>query len=191
MAGTTVNPAGGSGKKERRDSACTPKWLADLIGKVGVDPCSNPRSHINAFMVCSLENGGNGLLEDDGDGVFGPGCYAGRPDWGFGELENNYSTDVATVFINPPYNRGQVIRWVRHWYHTRFIFLLRWSPDTKWFAELFPHCTHLWFPNRRIDFDPPPGVEFSSNPYPHALYLREPSAALQMRLEDAGYLVTL
>lgn len=157
-----VNPAGGSGEKEGRDGACTPKWLADLIGRVDVDPCSNPRSHVGAEHTVSLP---------------GDGCMpslAGPDD---------------VVFVNPPYARGQVLRWVMAHRHTRFIFLLRWDPSTKWFAELYPHCTHVWFPRKRVNFEPPPGVKFSANPYPHALYMRDPAQELLARLSPHGYLL--
>ncbi len=94
----------------------------------------------------------------------------------------------ASVFLNPGYSRGEVIKWVQHYRETRFIYLLRWAPDTKWFAALHPRCSHVWHPDRRIDFEPPPGVKASSNPHPHALYLREPSQDLLDRLDTAGYI---
>ena len=175
-----ANVFGGSGKREQRDSACTPKWVAELVGPVMLDPATNSRSHISSTYRCMLENGGDGLAhENEGPGSFVDGDHSfvdiAESDW--------------SVFINCGYNRGEVIRWVNHYGHTRFIFLLKWSPDTEWFAHLLPKCTHVWFPLTRVDFDPPPGVEFSSNPLPHALYLREPSAELQKRLRGAGWLL--
>lgn len=145
----SANPAGGSGKSEGRDSWCTPKWLADLLGKFDLDPCSNPRSHIRASRRLMLEEGSDGLY---------------------------------------PYAHGEVLKWVKHWRHTRFCFLLRWDPSTKWFAELIPHCTHVWFPARRINFEPPPGVKSSSNPFPHALYLRDPDQEMLDALAANGFL---
>jgi hypothetical protein len=173
-----VNPAGGSGEDEGRDSWCTPKWLADLIGRVDFDPCSNSRSHIRADLSIQKGDGCDGV--PDGS----PRAYL----WMY--VQNSISEDKC-VFINPPYARGQVIRWVKHWRSTRFIFLLRWDPSTEWFAELIPHCTHVWFPGRRINFEPPPGVKASSNPFPHALYLRNPSRGLLDRLSSAGYLIPI
>lgn len=188
-----VNPIGGSGSDEGRDSACTPKWLADLIGRVDLDPCSNPRSHINAAQALSLERGDNGLVDVPGSqSDWSPGCYY-MATLTSGRLAR--AKHYTRTFINPPYARGQVIRWVRHWRHTNFIFLLRWDPRTKWFRELLPHCTHVWFPLEveghpgRIEFEPPPGVKFSSNPLPHALYLRHPSAELKGRLMKHGLLL--
>lgn len=174
------NVFGGSGKKEQRDSACTPKWIAELIGRVRLDPATNPRSNIDSEFRCMLEDGGNGLEREGRDpGRFKPGgqhvLFKAMPSW--------------DVFINCGYNRGEVERWIAHYGHTRFIFLLKWSPDTEWFAKLFPLCDYVWFPLVRVDFDPPPGVEFSSNPLPHALYLRKPSDELLSRLRGAGWLL--
>src|SRR5690606_30225668 len=109
-----------------------------------------------------LEDGDDGLVDQYGPGAF---VYGGV---------NCATLPSARTFINPPYSRGAVVRWIRHWRHTRFCFLLRWDPSTRWFEELLPHCTHVWFPPRRINFEPPPGVKSSSNPFPHALYLRDP-----------------
>lgn len=183
MAEGKINPAGGSGEKEGRDSACTPKWLADLIGKVDMDVATNDRAHIQASIKLVYDRGDDGLYGHDlGD----YGHYKIRHPDG----HNTEHTVGLTwkVFCNPPYARGQVIKWVKHWRSTRFIFLLRWDPSTEWFAELIPHCTHVWFPGKRINFEPPPGVKFSSNPFPHALYLRDPDQALLDRLSESGYL---
>lgn len=176
-----INPAGGSGEKQGRDGWCTPLWIAKLVGWVNCDPCGNSRSHISAGRVLSLENGDNGLP----DGA--PGTFTtGKPGY-YGESTYR-APPTWTVFVNPPYAAGQVIRWIRHWLHTRFIFLLRWDPSTKWFSELIGHCTHVWFPSARINFEPPPGVTSSSNPFPHALYLRRPTKGLLERLALMGYL---
>lgn len=173
-----VNVFGGSGKEEGRDSACTPRWMAELIGPVKLDPATNERSHIQAEFNCILDRGDDGLYREK----VKPGKF-----WCGGR--SHYAREGWDVFINCGYNRGEVLRWVNHYGHTRFIFLLKWSPDTEWFANLLPRCTHVWFPLVRVDFEPPPGVEFSSNPLPHALYLREPSEELCKRLRGAGWLL--
>lgn len=153
-----INPAGGSGASGGRNGYCTPKWLAELIGAVDLDPCSNERSHIDARHKLY----GAGGDEDDGLKVAK-------------NIPANWS-----VFINPPYDQqsGGVIRWVHAYRHTRFIYLLRFDPSTVWFDELLKSTGWLWFPSKaspesRISFEPPPGIATSSNPYPHALYLRE------------------
>lgn len=180
---TAVNPAGGSGKEEGRDSWCTPKWIADLLGKYDLDPCSNPRSHIQAQRKLMLEDGSDGLYPHLGAGGY---CFSRGKD-------RSQLVDVVNekcfTFINPPYARGEVIKWVKHWRHTRFTYLLRWDPSTDWFEELICHCTHVWFPARRINFEPPPGVKSSSNPFPHALYLREPDQEMLDRLSANGFLI--
>lgn len=152
IGGTKINPVGGSGEPER-DGACTPEWLTDLIGHVDVDPCSNPRSTVrSAVRHC----GG-----PDDDGLLAAPTY-----------------DSGTrTFVNPPYSRGQVLAWVEAYRHTDFIFLLRWDPSTAWFRALMPHVTNVWFASQRLEFVPPPGVTFSKNPYPHALYFANPAPA--------------
>lgn len=172
-----VNAAGGSGSKEGRDSWCTPKWLAEVIGRVDLDPCSNPRSRIDAATTLMLEYGDDGLASEPGNYYIG------------GRRALSRAKPYVRTFINPPYARGEVIKWIRHYRHTRFIFLLRFDPSTDWFAELAPHCTHIWVPSRRINFEPPPGVKSSSNPFPHALYLRDPDPTLLERLAPHGYLL--
>lgn len=173
--GLPANVLGGSGEAAR-GTWCTPRWLADIIGPVDLDPCSNPRSHIRAGHRLCLEEGANGLLEE----------VSGRfrtPSGGVVRANANWRT-----FINPPYGHGQVIRWVRHYRHTRFVYLLRWDPSTAWFPEILRASTHVWFPSRRINFEPPPGVRSSSNAYPHALYLRAPPPDLVSRLSRSGFL---
>lgn len=129
-----------------RDSWCTPQWLAEALGGFDLDPCSNEHSHIWADRKGGLVYGLDGLR-------FNP-------------------PSTERVFINPPYSRGQVARWVAHYKHTDFCFLLRWDPSTAWFRELMDVTNYVWFASRRINFEPPPGIASSSNPFPHALYFR-------------------
>ena len=157
-----VNPVGGSGDPNR-DSWCTPRWLTDIIGPVSLDPCSNPRSTVRAERSYSLEAGQDGLA--------------------YGHMFNS----TTRTFINPGYSRGTVLKWVRNYLHTDFIFLCRWDPSTEWFALLMLYTTDVWFPDRRIDFVPPPGVKSSSNPYPHALFFRSEAPA---RFHARGYLLS-
>lgn len=130
-----------------RDSWCTPRWLTEAIGDVDLDPCSNERSHVAAFDVFRLDRGQDGLTL-------------------------SATVDAKThVFVNPPYSKGQVIRWVKAYEHTRFCFLLRFDPSTEWFAELYRRAALVCLPRRRrINFEPPPGVKASSNVFPHALF---------------------
>jgi hypothetical protein len=147
-----------------RDSWCTPRWLAEALGEFDLDPCSNPRSHIRASFRVSLEDGGDGLC---------PSVYEDEP----GGFRGNdgllyYTLDTDRVFVNPPYSRNQVMKWVDNYAHTDFTFLLRWDPSTQWFRKIWHASNYIWFANRRINFEPPPGVPSSSNPYPHALFFK-------------------
>jgi len=136
-----------------RDSARTPRWLADGLGEFDLDPCSNPLSHVRAKVRLSLEAGDDGLAE---------GGY--RTAGGVVPL----SRDLRT-FVNPPYSRGSVLRWVEHYDRTDFCFLLRFDPRTRWFKRLVALTRAIYVPHK-IEFDPAPGIVFSSNIYPHALF---------------------
>lgn len=146
-------------KAPDRNTWCTPKKWADAIGPVDLDPCSNERSHIQAKATFVLERGENGL--------------ALAPEVPDDQLE----------FINCPYGRGLVIQWVRAYGQKRFIFLLKFDPSTKWFAELIARTTVVMFPkDERMEFEPPPGVESSSVQFPHAFfYAREEDITDEMR----------
>lgn len=77
------------------------------------------------------------------------------------------------VFINPPYERGSVLRWFHAYKHTRWCFLLRFDPSTEWFDEVYDAAELVAVPRgRRVNFEPPPGVKASSNAIAHALYYR-------------------
>lgn len=136
-----------------RDTWCTPKWIADAIGKFDLDPCSNERSHIVSGSAFRLERGEDGLERAKTIGG----------DW--------------KVFVNPPYS--DVMPWIEAYRHTRFAFLLKLDPSTKWFAELLKHTELVLIPRgTRVQFEPPPGVEANaSNPFPHALFYRRAADA--------------
>lgn len=138
-----------------RDTWCTPKDLAEALGKFDLDPCSNPRSHIRAEHSFMLERNENGL---DVSAV---------------QKRMNIRTGEAwwssCVFINPPYS--DVMPWVEAYKGTRFCFLLKFDPSTKWFAALFECTSFVLFPRgTRIEFEPPPGIKGDSNQFPHALF---------------------
>jgi hypothetical protein len=147
----TVNPLGGSGEEDR-DTWCTPKWFADLLGPVDLDPATNERSHIQARRRCYGRTVGTA---DDGLAI------AALVD------------PTARVFINPPYSRGSVIAWVGAYSHVDFMFLVRFDSSTEWFSQLISYARYAWLPlGRRMEFEPPPGVEASSSPFPHAIITR-------------------
>lgn len=147
-----------------RNTWCTPKWITDAVGPVDLDPCANERSHVQAARTFRLDHGQDGLAL---------ARYVGRD---------------QRVFINPPYEGGQVIRWVRAYRHTRFCFLVRLDNSTDWFGELEPALEMVCVPNprvveqARIEFEPPPGVKASSNPFPHGLlYARADDVTAEVR----------
>lgn len=147
-----------AGAEPDRDTWTTPSWVAEALGSFDLDPCSNERAVVLASRAFRLERGEDGL-----------------------ELASSVATETR-VFINPPYSRGQVLRWVRAYAHTRFCFLLRFDPSTKWFAELYRSSGLVAIPRRRINFDPPPGVAAFPNIYPHALFFaRVDDASEQIR----------
>lgn len=150
-----VNGNGGSGDP-LRGSWCTPQRWATAIGSWDLDPFSNPRSLIDAKIRCSLEDGGDGLEKGE------PGTFRYRTG------PSATAASDCRVFIQPPYDL--VLRAIAHYGHTRFCALLRFDTSTEWFEQLIKRTRVIAFPLERIAFDPPPGVEASSNPYPHAFY---------------------
>lgn len=159
------NVNGGSGEPDR-GTWCTPSWLAEQLGAFDLDPCSNPRSHVQADVRLMLENGDNGLLHVESDEA------------STRALKCPYAH--VRTFINPPYENGAVIRWVRAYAHTRFCFLLRFDPSTDWFSELYRLTGLVCLPRgRRLNFEPPPGVTASTNTFPHALFYKHADDATE------------
>lgn len=143
--------------EDGRGSWCTPKRYADLVGRFDLDPFSNARSHIRSALACMLERGDDGLAGPD-TGEFWcsvNGRVLATEDW--------------RVWIQPPYDI--VLKAIRHYGHTRFTALLRLDPSTEWFAELYKLSEIILVPaGDRIEFDPPPGIRASANPFPHGFF---------------------
>jgi hypothetical protein len=159
-----ANVFGASGKKEKdRGTWCTPKNWAEAVGPWDVDPFSNPRSHIDAADHCMLEDGGDGFGDRSKPGIFRVSS---------GDL---VVADANTrVWGQPPYSI--VMEAIEHYAHTRFCFLLRFDPRTKWFKRLYA-LSGLVCVARKMEFEPPPGVKASANPIAHALFYRNPEDA--------------
>jgi hypothetical protein len=172
-----ANVHGGSGERVR-GAYCTPKKWADAVGAWDLDPFSNPQSHIVSRESCQLERGDNGLLDPKE-----PGSYliagAERRAEPF-DLESDdaivaaasrgrrVAGPTARVWIQPDYSFVEAA--IAHYAHTRFCALLRFAPDTGWFAALWPHVRVLAIPRERIAFEAPDGIEADGAPFPHALY---------------------
>lgn len=144
-----------------RDTWCTPKWLTDALGRVNLDPCANERSHVDAAKAFRLDKGQDGL-----------------------QLASSVSKNTV-AFLNPPYS--SVPPWVQAYGHTRFIFLLKFDPSTKWFAELISRTRLVLFPKgTRIQFEAPEGVppeKSQANQFPHALFFAHAEDATEELLE--------
>lgn len=132
-----------------RDTWCTPKWMTDALGQWDLDPCANERSHVQAKEYFELERRGE-------DGLV---------------LASTVSKK-SRVFLNPPYS--SVRPWIDAYAHTRFCFLLKFDPSTKWFARLLELTEVVLLPRgTRVQFEAPDGVppEMAiANPFPHALF---------------------
>lgn len=159
-----TNVFGGSGEATR-GSWCTPKWLAEAVGPFDLDPFSNARSWIRSAWSCRLERGENGIADPAV-----PGSY-----WLAGESEMQVATADIRTWIQPPYEI--VPQALAHYGHTRFCFLLRFDPSTRWFRKLYRLSSLVIALSDRVDFEPPPGVPASSNPFPHALFYRDATDA--------------
>lgn len=143
-----------------RGGWCTPKKWADAVGSWDLDAFSNGRSHIVAPDTCMLERGDDGF----GDGT--PGSYR------IGDVLRT-AIKSTRFWGQPEYHNAFVVRALEHYGHTRFCFLLRLDTSTGWFEQLWSISEVIMIPRgERIEFEPPPGVESSSNPYPHGFYYR-------------------
>lgn len=152
-----ANVSGGSGETDR-GAWCTLKKWTDRVGEWDIDPFSNPRSTLIASVRCMLEDGGDGLADLDVPGS-----------WRSGAEQTGVADENTKVWGQPPYSI--VEQAVAHYRHTRFCFLLRLDPSTDWFELLWERTLLLAIPlGDREMFDPPPGIEASSNPQPHAFY---------------------
>lgn len=128
-----------------RDTYCTPLDLALAVGPWDLDCCTNERSHIVSRRTFRLDRGQNGLV-----------------------LARFVSRNTR-VWCNPPYS--DVMPWVLGYGHTRFCFLVKFDPSTKWCGELIARSELVLFPRRRrISFEPPPGIEAGDNQFPHGFF---------------------
>lgn len=109
------------------DAQCTPRDLAIDLGAFDLDPCSNPRSHIQAATQYMLERGQDGLALP----------------W------------VGSVFCNGPYS--DPLPWCERLRAHRDSWCSLWKLDTttRWFAELMKAGAR-WAPFRsRLRYERP------------------------------------
>lgn len=116
------------------DAQCTPRDLALELGWFGTDPCSNPRSHIQAIASYMLERAQDGLASL----------------WDTPDPDGNLS-----VFCNGPYSNP--LPWCERLRAHRGPVCSLWKldPTTRWFAELM-HGGFSWGAfKRRLAFEKP------------------------------------
>lgn len=78
------------------------------------------------------------------------------------------------IWCNPPY--GNIPAFLAHAFEPEFsCYLLPVRTDRIWWMNWKPKAETHWFvgekPHRRIQFEPPPGITYSSNPSCHCLFL--------------------
>jgi DNA N-6-adenine-methyltransferase (Dam) len=115
----------------------TPRWILTALGRFDLDPCAaDPRP-----WDCARRN----FTERD-DGLSRP--WTGR------------------VFLNPPFNRYGVDRWIQRMAeHNHGIALLHVRPETEWFVPCWRHASGMLFLRKRVIFCKPSGdPQTISNP---------------------------
>lgn len=158
LRATKSNVNGGT-REVDRGAWCTSADTARMVGPWDHDPFSNPRSNIVSRTACMLERGDDGLA---GPRV-GEFFIAG--------LGRRLADEDTRLWGQPPYTL--VPEALSHYGHTRFCFLLRFDPSTKWFSRLYQLSKLVCVLRKREPFVPPPGVKASSNPHAHALFYRD------------------
>ena len=118
--------------KASSDDWVTPEWLAELLGHFDLDPCSNDKSHIDAWETCSLDH----YEKRRRDGL--------AFDW-----------ERHSVFVNPPYsNVGPwAAKLVAH--EGPWVALLKLDPTTAWWSTLMTATPTVAPFRRRIKFEGP------------------------------------
>jgi hypothetical protein len=140
----TLNPALLSSHNQTFNTPANFLELVRRLGVIGLDPCSNPNSIVNASRSLSLEAGEDGLAES----------------W----------LDQGLVFINPPYGRALPV-WIQKaadsWHQAEqegrdfeCVMLVPSRTDTRWFTTALLNASALGFWRGRLTFlgaeDPAP-----------------------------------
>lgn len=118
------------------DAYVTPLWLAKRVGTFCTDPCTNPRSHIEAVFKFMLENGDDGL---------------GRP-W-FGRVWMNHPYSAPLPWVTKLHAERAAGRC------TESIVLAKLDTSTDWWRTLTDPrhgAFDAWTFRKRINYDVPP-----------------------------------
>jgi hypothetical protein len=117
----------------------TPKWIIDALGPFDLDPCAAwPRPWDCASFNAKEDQNGLNLMW----GCFGSGL----------------------VFLNPPFHRYEVHKWVEKLaQHNNGIALLHARTETEWFRPCWQHASAILFMAQRIAFCRPDGSEQPAN----------------------------
>lgn len=107
-ATTPGTPPGTPTEEVSSDAWCTPEWLTQALGWFDLDPCSNPRSTVQALDSYSLEAGQDGLTS-----VW----------WG-------------SIFCNPPYSKPRPWCERLQSHSEPWCALVKLDPTTRWWSTL-------------------------------------------------------
>jgi hypothetical protein len=126
------------------DSWCTARELANLLGHFSTDPCSNPRSWIDADAHYMLEMGVDGLLRA----------------WGY------------SAFVNGPYSDPLpwCLRLAKH--DGPWCSLWKLDPTTRWFSTLIESRATWAAFRKRLKFERPDKKPITAN-FPSVLVYRD------------------
>jgi len=125
------------------DNWCTPKWLADAIGPVDLDPCSNEHSHIQAR--CRVAPPADGLCVE----------WFGR------------------TFVNPPYSAplAWARKAVASRGAATTAMLVKLDPTTRWWEALIDGGGQVHLFRHRLRFESPADSRGMVANFPSALVI--------------------
>ena len=154
--------------KSNKQDWLTPNTVLDrvrIIDPIGLDPCGDLNSLVNATNTYLISNGQDGL--------------------------SLFWDNKGLVFCNPPYGRG-LIKWARKVVYeaerdAEIILLVPARPDTKWFSILWNSMDAVCLWKGRIKFDGAPHPA----PFPSALFYFGPRPLKFRRtMEHVGIVVS-
>lgn len=161
-----VNMTLGSHQKTVGDTQTwiTPRWIIDALGPFDLDPCAAwPRP-----WPCAERN-----IPIEQDGL--SAAWSGR------------------IWLNPPFNRYEVARWVKKLaMHGRGTALLHARTEAVWFEPAWHHAKAILFLADRLYFHYPDGRRAEANSGAPACLIAfgDADAAALRGSKIAGYLAT-